>query len=63
MVPYCIFTKSFITILKYLCRFFFTHDNPEGLGPAIAEMVMKRRLSDVICDNFPQTKVTLIKYK
>jgi hypothetical protein len=43
-------------------RFFFTHVNANGLKKNLAAKVMQRRLADVICDNFPKTKVTNVHF-
>ncbi len=44
-------------------RFFFTHVNANGLKKSLADQVMKRRLTDIICDNYPQTYVSLSEDK
>jgi len=43
-------------------RFFFTHVNANGLKKNLAAKVMQRRLADVICDNFPKTKVINVHF-
>ena len=51
----CIISKQFQNI-RDGDRFFFTHSQDgasRGLSPALKEMVRRRTLTDILCDNIP----------